>query len=65
MNEEHPEYNHFLGILKSGTAVKKNKLADIINIPSLEYILEAKYRYTFKGPSNTTCLLYTSDAADE
>ena len=54
MNEEHPEYNHFLGILKSGTAVKKNKLADIINIPSLEYILEAKYRYTFKGPSNTT-----------
>lgn len=26
MNEEHPEYNHFLGILKSGTAVKRINL---------------------------------------
>lgn len=52
--EEFPEYNHFLGILKSGMYVKKRYLSEIVNIPSLEYILKAEWRHRFIGPRNIT-----------
>lgn len=54
MEEEHPERNHFLGLLKSGNVVRKNKLSDIINIPSLEYILKADFHHRYIGITRAT-----------
>lgn len=54
MEEEHPERNHFLGLLKSGNVVRKDKLSDIINIPSLEYILKADFHHRYIGITRAT-----------
>lgn len=47
------EYDHFLGLLRSGEFIKRDELSEILSIIEddrklIKYILKAEYRYTYR-----------------